>query len=319
MSRKEELSTVCIDKNLYRQELPSSTFEEARAIVLGKYIENEIQEDLEAKVRQHLKGCACCSQFLKDFEDDRVAVAICPSSELLDQYFFKRGELSPEQTKQIQEHLQECPLCYEELEWLGRVDHERIIELPAARKTWLQPVSIAAAICFMVLSAVLFWQKSHSQLPEEQLRALAVVHEPGQINFANLDQTSSPLPPDLAIQYEEAKTLLKQRKFENVAPRLEKIVDAEPHHSASVYLLGYCYYYLNQPEKAFALCDRAEQMHPHSLERCLSLVNIALKTGHFGRAVKEINGLYHEAPNVPQVRDLYQRISAITRGHTVKL
>jgi predicted Zn-dependent protease len=76
---------------------------------------------------------------------------------------------------------------------------------------------------------------------------------------------------------------------------------------------------MKEPEKAFALCDRAERMIPHSMELCLSLVHIALKTGNFGRAIQEISGLHHEAPNHPGVQAMYEQITSITRGNTIKL
>jgi len=100
---------------------------------------------------------------------------------------------------------------------------------------------------------------------------------------------------------------------------MERVTDARPDHSGAIYLLGYSYYQLHDMDKAFALCDRAEQMHPHNIERCLFLVNIALKTGHYGRAIAEINGLHHGAPDQPEVKALYDQIMSITQGQTVKL
>ena len=76
---------------------------------------------------------------------------------------------------------------------------------------------------------------------------------------------------------------------------------------------------MNEPERAFELCDRAEKIAPHSLERCLSLVNIALKTGHYRRALEEIHGLHHTAPDHPEIKKTYERITAISRGRTLRL
>jgi hypothetical protein len=94
---------------------------------------------------------------------------------------------------------------------------------------------------------------------------------------------------------------------------------AHPEHSGAVYLLGYSYYQMNELEKAFELCNHAEEMTPKSLERCLTLVNVALKAGHYGRALDEISGLHHVAPDHPEIKATYEKIRAITQGRTLKL
>jgi len=69
---------------------------------------------------------------------------------------------------------------------------------------------------------------------------------------------------------------------------------------------------LNQPEKAFKLCDLSHDIHPHAFERCIFLVNLALKTGHFDHARLEIATLHHEAPDQPEVKRLYPEIMRLS-------
>ena len=323
---KQELD-VCIDQDLYVREMPGSSFQEARAVVLGMYLEKEAGTELEKKIKEHLEHCKCCIQFFESleqagefpFKQDLIPRAVCPSGSSLDAYLFDPASLSGEQKRRLDLHLQECPLCKEETDWLRNLEQEKVIAFPTAGKNWVVSLSAVAAVCFLILSAILWWKGFHTKVPEEQLRALAVIKQPEQIDFAGLDLTSESLPFAVNPLYQQAKGLLKQHQFQEAAQNLEKVLQSQPDHSASMYLLGYCYYYLNEPEKAFALCDRAERIEPHAMERCLSLVNIALKTGHFARAFSEIHGLYHEAPEVPEIRDMYDRITALTRGRTLKL
>jgi tetratricopeptide (TPR) repeat protein len=315
----------CIDPGLYRSQLPASSFEEGRAIVLGKFSEKELDSALENKVREHLNRCDCCTQFLKDFENidvnssEIVIDACCPSSFNLDRFLFSRGELSRTEAERIDRHIAECEFCKEEISWLKNLEAEKVIDFVPQKRDWAKILSIAAAIFFVLVSAILFRQRISTRTTEQRLQSLAQVKEPDQINFDALRVSSVVLPDDMDRLYEQGVNSVKQGRFQDAVNALEQVANARPDHSGAIYLLGYSYYQLREPEKAFAFCDRAEQMRPHNLERCLSLVHIALKTGHYGRAIREICGLHHEAPDQPQVKELYEQITAITRGETVKL
>ena len=106
----------------------------------------------------------------------------------------------------------------------------------------------------------------------------------------------------------------KQGNFRDASVIFEGIKKEDPKNSASLFLLGYSYYKMDEPEKAFAMCNLAEQIQPKSYERCMFLVKIALKTGHYDRALAEISSMYHEAPNYPPIRDMYRQITALTSG-----
>ena len=84
-------------------------------------------------------------------------------------------------------------------------------------------------------------------------------------------------------------------------------------------MAGYSYYKLDQLEKAFALCNKAEDMKPHAFERCMFLVHIALKTGNFDRALQEISALYHEAPTDPEINTMYHKIMNVVRDRSIRL
>src|SRR5262249_44289948 len=127
------------------------------------------------------------------------------------------------------------------------------------------------------------------------------------------------LPTGLQQVYDQSVSLFKQGQFNNASKGFEKLLTDSPEHSASIYLLGYCYYKMNEPEKAFALCDRAEKIRPKSGERCLSLVHIALATGHYERAITEISALYHDFPDNPEISRLYHQITDLTKGREIEL
>lgn len=317
----------CIDRSFYLQQDPVSGFEEARAVVLGKYMENELEAAVFDAASKHLHRCKCCAQFVEDLAKPDVKgqgsqvipTAVCPSSETLDFYLFTAQKLSETERIRVEKHLKECPLCREESEWVKGWEQPESRPSPAPAASWLQYGWMAAAITFMVLATVLIWQKQITATPEDQLRALAVIKEPAQINYESLSRTSPELSSDEEVVYEKAVAAFKNQDFRSAAAGFEQVTQRAPDHSASLYLLGYCYYKLNQPEKAFSLCDRAEKIQPHSYERCMSLVNIALKTGHFGRALQEIASLYHEAPKHPEIRELYFRILSITKGHQLTM
>lgn len=324
----KQTADTCIDRDFYAQQQPGSAFEESRAILLGMYQEGELGPEKIKEIKIHLDRCACCTQFLGDLEkiDEFKAAqtllpyAQCPSSAAIDTFLFDRLVLPADEMKRVQKHLKECPLCKEESSWLKGLEEGRGLEFSSLRvRNYMQYVGIAAAVFFFVLSAFLWQQRETSPVPDQELRALAKLERPERLDFAGLEKTSVKLPPETSEVYDEAIRRFQKGRFQEASLQFEDVLRAKPDHSASLFLLGYCYYEMGQPEKAFELCDRAEAIHPHSMTRCMSLVHIALKTGHFGRAVREINGLYHEAPNVPEVREMYQQITALTRGRTLQM
>jgi Anaphase-promoting complex, cyclosome, subunit 3 len=324
---KNQEKTRCIEPNPYATHASDFGFEEARIILLGKYAEKELDSKLESLLREHLTRCACCSEVvaqlseIEEFRASDVSIvhASCPSSVNIDRFLFHSEELPAGEKERISAHLEDCPLCKEETNWLKSVEQPKPIPFSLPRKNWVQYVSIAAGLFFMTLSIILLWQRSSVQQTENRLRALAVVKEPDQIHYADLKNSSVPLPEKMNVLYEHGVRAIQQRRYDEAIRNLELVSAAHPDHSASIYLLGYSYYQMNEPEKAFALCDRAEKIIPRSMERCLSLVHIALKTGNFGRAIQEISGLHHEAPNHPGVKAMYEQVTSITRGNTLKL
>lgn len=323
----EARKSTCNERRLYVEQQPGGGFEEARALVLGRFVENELAEPLLEKVKQHLKRCGCCTQFVEEltkFEtvsavSQAVPYCICPSSEALDRYVFDSGQVDPGERARMKQHLADCPLCRDEAEWARQLEHPQLAA-PApsfARRSLIGWV--AAAVALFVLAGGLIWQKQAGGLPAEQLRALAVIQQPEQMDYAKLDANTPALSPETEAVYREAVGSFRKRDFTHAASGFEKVLAASPHHSASLYLLGYAYYWLNEPEKAFALCDRAEGVRPHAYERCMSLVNIALKTGHFNRAVEEITALYHDAPDHQEIHRMYFSIMKLTQGRKLTL
>jgi len=319
-------SNQCVDRAFYARQYPDGTFEEARAVLIGKYVEKELDAEIAARLKTHLNECSCCSQFLEELQNlgdfavkqELIPYAVCPSNEAMDTFAFDRARLPSAEADRIEAHLRECPLCKEEMQWLREVEEQRVTQFPRSR-SWVHSLSAVAAVFFFLLSSVLLWQKFHTLPPEQQLQALAHIKEPAEINFASLEQTSVTLPTSVEETYSDGVTSFRRGDFLQASRQFQQVLDQNPQHSASLYLLGYCFYKLNQPQKAFQLCDRAEAMHPHSYERCMSLVNIALKTGHYARALEEITTLYHEAPNQPEIRDMYFKISGLTRGRLLKM
>lgn len=311
----------CIEPQIYPADATGASFAERRAILLGKYVEKELNADLENQIREHLDRCDCCTEFVRDFQNTgelrsaEFVHASCPSSPDLDRFVF--GNLPQAQRAQIAIHLTECPLCKEESEWLQNLRNPS--EFSTRPRNWLPYAAIAAALFFMAISLVLFSQRASIQDTEGRLRAAAVIKAPQEINFTALRDTSVALPEKMHGIYQKGVEALKRESYQEAIRHLEIVMTSHPDHSGAIYLLGYSYYQMQEPERAFELCERAERMSPHSLERCLSLVNIALKTGHFTRAIEEINGLHHAAPDHPEIKATYERIKAVTHGRTLRL
>lgn len=312
---------ICGNPALYMQNLQGRSSEEARAVTLGMYIEKELPEDLQKQIEQHLRTCNPCADLLKELDstdqvilDDPIPYAVCPASKVLDQYLFDRTSMPAELARKVSVHLHECPLCKEEMEWLTKAEKNKMMSFSFSSHKKVEYLAIAAAIFFFVLSVFLYQQKESLEFPGKQLQTLAVIQEPDQIDYASVLSESPALSSSLQQNFDQALQYFKAKDYRRASLLLERITKQDPTSSASFFLLGYCYYKLDKPQKAFALCDLAEQMHPKSYERCMLLVNIALKTGHYDRAITEITAMYHEAPEDPGIRDLYQRIMTVTRG-----
>ena len=320
-------TNACVDRSFYSRSYRDGAFDEARAVLIGLYLEKELDQQKTHELMLHLDRCACCTQFLGDLEKigdfqvarESFAYAMCPSSEAMDNYVFNRGILAPVDVQKMEKHLQECPLCKEEIDWLRNLEGEKVIPFRPPSRAWVSYMSAAAAVIFFLVASVLWWRQTRVALPENELRALAVIKNPEEIHFDSLERTSVVLSAESEKLYNRAVTLFRSHHFKDAAALFETVLKDSPRHSASLYLLGHTYYRLNEAEKAFQLCDRAEKIHPHTYERCVSLVHIALKTGHFDRALMEITVLYHEMPDSPEVQDLYRKITAISRGRTLKM
>lgn len=309
-----KLNGTCSDPDFFRALSPTQPAAQCRTLVLAAYSEKELAADKAASVGSHLEKCPACTQFLADLDGADgvdVACAVCPSSGLLDRYLFNRPSVTAEESAQIEKHFRECPLCREECEWLKNLEAPAVIPLERTPRAWLQPLLAAAAVAVIAAASFLFWRGNVPNPNADKLMALAVIKEPAQIDFAGLESSSTALDPEAGALYAQAVAEFKSGQYQEAGGKLEEVLRRAPGHSGAVFLLGYSYYKIGEPQKAFDLCARAESIRPHSYERCMFLVNIALKTGNFRRAFTEISALYHEAPEDPGIRDMYQKITAL--------
>jgi hypothetical protein len=325
MKKKSEKLNVsntkgCADSGFFKAHYPNEAVEVARWLVIGSYSESELDESTRKEFEIHLAKCTYCSEALKEFAsttelrlDETIPAAVCPSSEILDCYLFDRSSLSTTQFERIEKHLPHCEMCREEFNWLKNLE-KHPGNRPKFSPTWMQSMMAAAAALVLAVSAFFFWQKSTGRVAEDELKALAVIQEPEKINYASLLETSEPLKEDLQPLFEQALEAFRTHRFNDAKHHLEKVRQKHPTHAATLYLLSYSYYKLNDPQKAFELCSVSESIHPHSYERCMFLVKIALKTRNYDRARLEISALNHEAPDAPEVKRLYQAIMRLTES-----
>jgi len=201
MDKRQKLShlqKICIDPEFYRLRNQQETVPITRVLMFGKYSEGELDERSREDLRLHLDKCSFCAQEFKEFQNidnlntaDEIPVTVCPSSEMLDRYQFDRASLPANQSTKIERHLQECKLCSEELEWLKDLEGFRK-KREQFSTNWLQSALAAAAAIVLALSTFIFWQKSTGKAAEHELRALARIQEPDQINYSSLMETSEP-------------------------------------------------------------------------------------------------------------------------------
>jgi hypothetical protein len=310
---------VCAGSALFKRRFPGENAEQAKALFFASYSEGEMDQATRIEFANHLASCKHCRNAFNAFEstndlgiDDPIDTAVCPSSQLLDCYLFERSVLTVSQIQHIQTHLQACEMCTEELNWLKDLEPKSHLRQKFS-PNWIQSVMAVAAALVLAISAFLFWQKSTARVAEEELSALAVIPDPAQINYASLLETSEPLEEDIQPLFDQALKEFRLHRFTGARYHLERIRSSHPKHAATLFLLAYSYYKLNQPEKAFELCSLSESIHPHSYERCMFLVKIALKTRNFDRARLEIATLHHEAPDAPEVDHLYREIMRLTK------
>lgn len=311
-----KLQTGCRALAFYCGMAPGQPPMETRTLVLAAYAENELPPERATPVQVHLQNCPACKSFVADLETDsdtEVAFAVCPSSKMLDAYVFRQDSLPAGCSERVEAHLGQCTLCREECDWLKELESHTVETIPPRV---LPAFLAAAAVLIVVISVALFRQGNPSAPNANQLRALGVIKPASEINYAELQKTSAPLTPASQNLYEQGVEHFKVGHFQHAVAYFEKVVQESPGHAGATFLLGYCYYELNQPQKAFELCDRAESIRPHSLERCMFLVHLALKTGYFNRALEEISGLHHAVPDNPEVDRMYRSITALMTRKT---
>ncbi len=322
MDKRDKLipshTEICLDPELYRSRNPQETVPIARMLILSAHVEGELDEKSREELQLHLEKCPFCMQEFQELQNindlrtsDDIPMTVCPSSETLDRYQFHRTFLSAVIITRTEKHLLECTLCAEELEWLKNLEgsHRKRENFSY---NWFQSALAVAAAVVLALSTFIFWQKSTGKAAGNELRALARIEEPDQINYSALMETSEPLKEDLQPSFEQGLQAFRSLQFDKASSDFEKVIQKQPNHSASLYLLAHCYYRSNEPEKAFELCNLSHDIHPHAFERCIFLVNLALKTGHFDHARLEIATLHHEAPDQPEVKRLYPEIMRLS-------
>ena len=312
---KSKLQEGCRAIAFYCGMAPGEPPMETRTLVLASFAENELPPERATSVHVHLQNCPGCKSFVADLEtegDPEMVIAVCPSSEMLDTFVFRASFLSVESSAQVQAHLEQCALCREECDWLKELESHTVKTIPPR----VLPAFLAAAAILIIVISVALLRQETAVPNAKELRALGVIKPVSEINYADLQKTSASLTPASQSLYEEGVEHFKAGHFQHAVPYFEKVVQESPGHAGATFLLGYCYYALNQPEKAFELCDRAESIRPHSLERCMFLVNLALKTGNFNRAFEEISGLHHNVPDNPEVDRMYRSITALMTRKT---
>jgi tetratricopeptide (TPR) repeat protein len=287
-------------------------------LLFGAYLEGELDQRSHEELRLHLEKCLWCARELRELRDINdlnttveISVTVCPSSEVLDRYQFDRASFPAAQSAKMEKHLKECKLCAEELEWLKNLEGSRK-KREKFSYNWFQSALAVTAALVLALSTFIFWQKSTVKAADKELRTLARIQEPDQINYSALMETSEPLKENLQPTFEQGLQEFRSLQFNKASSAFEKVTQKQPNHAASLFLLAHCYYRLNEPEKAFKLCSLSHNIHPHSFERCIFLVNLALKTGHFDHARLEIATLHHEAPDQPEVKRLYPEIMRLS-------
>ena len=96
-----EVEMICRDLDFYRIHAAGEDINEARAVLIGMYLENELNSSLTDQVRGHLDVCPACGSLLAEIRGieefklskEPVFYAICPSSRLLDNYVFGGDQL----------------------------------------------------------------------------------------------------------------------------------------------------------------------------------------------------------------------------------
>ncbi|MCI0447166.1 zf-HC2 domain-containing protein, partial [bacterium] len=297
-----EKSNRCVDPAFYLRLASGPMADENRFVLIGKYLEEELPISAANEMEQHLETCGSCRQFLAELEragaSEAVWSAVCPASEILDAFLFDPHILPIAEKQKIAAHMEECTLCKEEIDWLRNIERSTAVDVSRYAKRWLTYSAAIAAVFLLALISVITWRGANTALPNEELRALAVIKQPEDINFETLARTSIPLSTAGKEIYEQGVQFFKARNYDQAAIRFQSVLNTTP-HSGSLFLLGFSYYGMGKEEQAFELCEQAEEMEPKANERCLFLVHIALKTGHFDRAIMEICGLYHDSPNDP--------------------
>src|SRR5262249_29702569 len=184
-------------------------------------------------------------QFLEELEGnvdkpatakEKIPYAICPSSVDMDAYLFRKQDLPAEKRDRIGTHVSECPLCREESEWLNGLGGAEPSTEPIPfqpRRSWVEYSAVAAALFFFVFSSLLLWRQHMTQVPDQKLRALAVVKEPNQINYAALNQISVSLSPASDAVYHEGLTAFQKGDFEAASSAFEKVLNSATNHAAS--------------------------------------------------------------------------------------
>ena len=127
--------------------------------LLPWYLNRTLSEEEIRKVEEHLKGCSRCQRELKELswlysgiaQVGKAEKSFHIESDKLVLFAEEPEKLSQEQLTSIKEHLQSCPLCYEQLQTLRNVNLE-LEEQEKKKLKFIKELSV-----FEKIGERLFW------------------------------------------------------------------------------------------------------------------------------------------------------------------
>jgi hypothetical protein len=250
---------------------------------------------------EHLRGCRYCSELLESFQrlnaafsmPGKTTLAVCPGASTLAAYHY--GDVDADRVMNLERHLEACPLCREEMDWLKKTAAPKVTEMP---RRLLAYALVAAAVLLIALIPVL----RRTGPPSSRYADLAQMPD---LDTTDLLRAARPADRE---PLQRAMAAYQSHDY-RTAERTARDVLASADDPAAQFVLSMALYREGKPADAYDAMRVSERMAPMTAYRCWATLQLALLRGDCAQIERECS---HVAGH-PQYADRERKIQNIIR------
>ncbi len=302
----------CNDPRIYYNTRPSEyegDLSDWQDELLCRHSDCQTEGSQRIALSEHIQNCSSCRDKLDQYQQlNRLAtrlrqeILLCPSATALDSYLFHPETMGGNELKRLQQHLEHCASCSEDISWSKR--HLQAGDSLLLSSRWRTVLAAAAAVLLIIAA---FWGIQATR----RARAVASLTAMAELPDVGMSEVDS-LPPlqNHANQalLEAAMDMVRQSRFEDALSILQRINTSDSGKLRVLFLEAYSFGHSGNLRRASEVVARIRTCRPGSAPRCWYLANLLIKTHDWDRAQTELDHVLQVDPNNERARQMKQRL-----------